>query len=101
MKLFLAAAVAAAVTSAAAAEKPPGIPENYTLLYGQNFDKPEALQQFLMTDSNAWKSASTEKGAGLALTQQSKYKPAVRSPVNIALIKDKVFGDFTLNVRMK
>lgn len=101
MKSLFFAALAATVVVATAADKPAGIPGDYKLLYEQNFDRPESLQQFVMTDSNAWKAVASEGGAGLALTQQSKYKPAVRSPVNIALVGDKIFGDFTLDVRMK
>ena len=51
-----------------------------------------------MTDPAAWKYSKEEKGGALELAAQSKYKPEVRSPVNISLIKDKVFGDFILEV---
>ena len=72
------------------------IPSGYKLLYEQKFEQPDALKAFQMTDANAWKFSSEEKGGALELAAQSKYKPEVRSPVNIALIKDKVFGDFIL-----
>ena len=72
------------------------IPNGYKLLYEQSFDAPDALRGFQMTDSAAWKYSKEEKGGALELAAQSKYKPEVRSPVNIALIKDKVFGDFIL-----
>ena len=49
-----------------------------------------------MTDSAAWKYSKEEKGGALELAAQSNYKPEVRSPVNISLIKDKVFGDFIM-----
>lgn len=63
------------------------------LLYEQNFDSPKALKDFAMSDAQAWRFATTN---ALELFQQSKYKPPVRSPVNIALIADKVFEDFVL-----
>lgn len=68
------------------------------LLYKQNFDSMGSLAEFQMTDTNAWKFVVADKdhGGALELTQQSKYTPAVRSPVNIALIKNKVFADFVL-----
>ena len=72
------------------------IPKGYKLLYEQTFENPDSVQQFQMTDANAWKFAKEEKGGALELAAQSKYKPEVRSPVNIALIKEKVFGDFIL-----
>lgn len=63
------------------------------LLYRQNFDKADALKDFAMTDAKAWRLSPTN---ALELTKQSQYKPIVRSPVNIALIADKVFEDFVL-----
>ena len=72
------------------------IPNGYKLLYEQTFENPDAIRQFQMTDANAWKFSNEEKGGALELAAQSKYKPEVRSPVNIALIKEKVFGDFVL-----
>src|SRR5688500_7267958 len=72
------------------------IPKGYKLLYEQTFENPDSIQQFQMTDTNAWKYSKEEKGGALELAAQSKYKPEVRSPVNIALIKEKFFGDFVL-----
>jgi len=66
------------------------------LLYEQDFEKPDALKQFVMTDPGAWKQTKTNDNGALELTRQSKYSPAVRSPVNIALVSDKVFNDFVL-----
>jgi hypothetical protein len=71
-------------------------PKGYKLLYEQTFDKPEAIQQFEFTDPKAWKYAREENGGALELAIQSKYNPAVRSPLNIALLKEKTFGDFVL-----
>ena len=72
------------------------VPKGYKMLYEQTFESPEALKDFVMTDGKAWKFSKEEKGGALELAAQSEYKPEVRSPVNIALIKDKVFGDFVL-----
>lgn len=66
---------------------------DYKLLYEQKFDSANALQDFIMTDVKAWRFSPSN---ALELTKQSEYKPIVRSPVNIALIADKVFGDFVL-----
>ena len=72
------------------------IPKEYKLLYEQSFDDPAALGALAMTDGAAWKLSREDKGGALELVKQSNYKPEVRSPVNIALIKDKTFGDFVL-----
>jgi hypothetical protein len=72
------------------------IPNGYKLLYEQTFESPESIREFQMSDAKAWKYSKEEKGGALELAAQSEYKPEVRSPVNIALIKDKVFGDFIL-----
>jgi hypothetical protein len=66
---------------------------DYKILYEQKFDSVEALKGFVMTDAKAWRFSPSN---ALELTKQSEYKPIVRSPVNIALIADKVFEDFVL-----
>jgi hypothetical protein len=72
------------------------LPEGYRLLYEQNFDHESALKEFVMTDSKAWKWSTGDTGGALELVKQSEYTPAVRSPVNIALIAHRTFGDFIL-----
>ena len=71
------------------------IPAHYKLVYEQKFDNDAALKDFLMTDPGAWKRARTNVTA-LELVRQSKYAPAVRSPINIALLGDKLLTDFVL-----
>lgn len=51
-----------------------------------------------MTDPGAWKFAADGESFALELAQQSKYEPAVRSPFNMALVADRTFGDFVLEV---
>ena len=80
----------------ARAENPPGIPADYRLLYSQDFSKPEAMKDFAMTDPGAWTITSADGKAALELTKQSKYEPPFRSPLNIALLADKAFGDVIL-----
>jgi len=80
----------------AAGEKPADLPGGYKLLYEQTFERDKAVNDFVMTDTAAWKQTKDDKVSALELVQQSKYEPAVRSPVNIALIADKVFTDFVL-----
>jgi hypothetical protein len=90
---WLAASLFALGVSLSAAEN---VPKGYKLFYEETFEKPESIQQFQFTDPNAWKYGKEEKGGSLELAAQSKYAPAVRSPFNIALLKEKVFGDFVL-----
>src|SRR5262245_45010655 len=98
--LLLWSACLTIAASAVAADKPVGIPENYQLLYEQTFQQASALQQFVMSDARAWKMAASNDHAALELVTQSQYQPPVRSPVNIALIADKVFGDFILDCEL-
>ncbi|MGV3533936.1 MAG: hypothetical protein ACO1QR_16320 [Chthoniobacteraceae bacterium] len=98
MKAFpLMIALAFAATAPAFAQNPAGIPAEYKLLYSQDFAKPGAIQDFVMTDPSAWKVSPGDRPA-LELTKQSKYKPPFRSPVNIALIAGKSFGDCIIEV---
>ncbi len=75
-----------------AASLPPG----YQLVYEQHFDSAESLREFSFSDPAAWKWAADGQSQALELAQQSRYQPKVRSPVNLALIADRVFGDFVL-----
>ncbi|MCC6126384.1 MAG: hypothetical protein IT426_15610 [Pirellulales bacterium] len=80
------------------AENPPA---EYRLLYEQRCDKPEAMRDFVFSDPAAWRIGKDEKGkAGLELFAQSKYEPKHRSPLNIALIRGKRFGDFRLDAEV-
>jgi hypothetical protein len=81
-----------------ALEMPARIPANYTLVYEQRFNEAAALRDFGFTDPGAWKYAATNNNGALELVRQSKYQPKVRSPVNIALLAEKTFGDFVLEV---
>jgi hypothetical protein len=80
----------------AASHAAENIPSGYKLLYQQDFEKPGAIEDFVMTDPSAWKVTKDEKGGALELVSQSHYTPAFRSPFNIALIKGKEFGDFVM-----
>jgi hypothetical protein len=78
---------------------PPGIPQDYQLLYEQNFDTWESLLDFEMSDPSAWKWDDSEGGA-LELFGESRYRARVRSPFNIALLKDHYLGDFILEANL-
>lgn len=74
------------------------VPEGYKLLFEEDFEHTDNTKAFSMTDANAWKIHEADKNRSLELFQQSKYKNRVRSPFNIALIKDLIVGDFILEV---
>ncbi len=91
-------ALTAALTTRAA--DAPKLPAGYKLLYEQTFTKPDALKDFVFTDPSAWRLAKEKDKPALELHKQSAYKPEHRSPLNIALIADKVFSDFVLEVEL-
>jgi hypothetical protein len=76
------------------------VPDGFQLVYSQDFEAPQAVRDFEMTDSNAWKISSVETGNALELFGKSDYKASVRSPFNIALIKDLIVGDFVLEANL-
>lgn len=77
------------------------IPDSYKLQYEQNFERPGALVDFLVTDPKAWRLGRDSDNSSLELFGKSKYEPKHRSPFNIALLKDRVFGDFVLDVELQ
>ncbi|ALJ03782.1 hypothetical protein APS56_00835 [Pseudalgibacter alginicilyticus] len=72
------------------------IPEGFQLVYLQDFESPQAVRDFEMTDSKAWRISETDIGRSFELFGKSDYKASVRSPFNIAIIKDLIVGDFIL-----
>jgi hypothetical protein len=64
------------------------------LLVSEDFEQGSARWQ--PSDPQAWKVIETPRGKVYSLFQQSHYKPPYRSPVNFALLKDVVVGDFAL-----
>jgi hypothetical protein len=84
-----------------AAENQGAIPGTYKLIYEQDFQRPDAMKDFVFSDPNAWKLSTATGNGALELFNQSKYNPKHRSPFNIALLADKVFGDFVLEVELQ
>lgn len=75
------------------------IPENYSLMYSQDFESPQAFRDFEMSDPSAWRISPTgqdETNKTLELFGESEYRARVRSPFNIALLKGVTTGDFIL-----
>lgn len=76
----------------------PALPSGYRLLYEQTFADATALRDFQFSDPLAWRHSTALGRGALELHRQSQYTPRVRSPVNLALIADRWFGDFILEV---
>lgn len=81
--------------------KAQNIPAGYKLLYEQNFEGNNKLEDFEFTDARAWELADLHNGKALELSGKSNYTPKVRSPHNIAILKDKKFGSFILEADLQ
>lgn len=82
-------------------DQAPSVPEGYRLAYSQDFAKPTAMQDFVMTDSSAWKllpAKGQDKPSLALIKRKSNYTPPFRSPINIALVGGQVFGDCIIDV---
>lgn len=69
------------------------------LVFFEDFES--GAGRWTQTDPNAWKITSTDEGHVYSLHQQSKYEPPVRSPFNIARIRDLNVSDFVVQARME
>jgi hypothetical protein len=72
--------------------------------YEADFSKESALDAWFATSPEMWKITDTESEQGQALHllgKSEKYNPPYRSPHSIVLLKDKVFGSFTLTAKVK
>jgi len=78
-----------------------GIPADYQLLFEENFENPSTFSNFEMTDPASWRIHHGEDNKALELFGKSDYKPRVRSPRNIAFIKDLEVGDFILEADLR
>ena len=57
--------------------------------------------RWTQTDPNAWKVTVQDEDHVYSLHQQSKYKPPVRSPLNIARVEDVSVTDFVVQAKME
>lgn len=65
-------------------------------------DFESGLERWEFTDAKAWEIVEEPDGTRvLGLVRASDYAPPVRSPLNIALVKDRAFESFELTVKMK
>ena len=72
------------------------IPDDYQLLLNEDFEGKQPLKPFEMTDRTAWKVSKRDDNRALHLYTASDYQPRVRSPRNIAMLSDQMYGSFVL-----
>ncbi len=99
-RIILAAIMTAPLWATAAQAADETTPKGYTLVFEDSFSE-DSLAKFDFTDPKAWGLVEEEDNTVLALQRASKYTPPVRSPVNIAWVKDLEVDDFVLDVRAK
>lgn len=73
-----------------------GVPDGFELVYSQTFDDPQDQYDFEMTDHKVWRVSPLDGNKALELYGASEYRARVRSPFNIALLKDIILGDFIM-----
>jgi len=71
------------------------------VVYQEDFEKGEPLADWQPMDPKAWKIAEQDGNHVLSMFQKSKFKTKVRSPFNFGLLKDRVVGDFVLDLKMQ
>lgn len=84
-----------------APERPAGIPDDYQLVYRQDFADAKAIADFVFTDPSCWAVAEVGGRKGLAYTGKADYKPKVRSPLMIGLLKGLKVQDFVLEADIR
>ncbi len=92
------------LSSTLLAADPAPLPAGYKLLYSQSFDAPASLKDIVVRDPATWKHTKTDGGGSLELAYDTKkYKDPnkLRSPFHLALVADKVFTDFVMDLEMQ
>jgi hypothetical protein len=98
MKQCMAVMALALATTMIGAETPTEM-DGLPLVFSDDFT--DGLDKWEMTDAKAWEANEMDGDRRLVLKGASDYDPPVRSPHNIAWIKDLNVGDFILDVDCK
>jgi hypothetical protein len=86
---------------APAEEKPPAVFMDMPLLHSEDFE-PGKADAWEPSDPAAWKVDVRDGNHFLCeFVKLSNFKPAYRSPLNRALLKDLVVGDFVFETRLQ
>lgn len=96
-KLFTGSLIAVAFCAPSYAEDAPA--ETTAPLFETDFST--GLDRWVMTDPVAWKIEEEEGDPKLSLFGKSDYEAPVRSPHNMARVKDLIVTDFTMEVDAK
>ncbi|HPC95005.1 MAG TPA: DUF1080 domain-containing protein [Sedimentisphaerales bacterium] len=75
------------------------MPNDLPLVFFEDFES--GTDRWTQTDPNAWKLIDQDGNHAYSQYQVSQYEPPVRSPLNIARIKDLKVSDFVVQVRME
>ena len=108
-RAFLAALLASAVLGASVGEEIPPTPDaeagaaeaamTMPLVFEEDFEA--GADRWEPTDPKAWQVIEEDGDYAFALTRPSDHEPTVRSPVNIAWIRDLSVSAFRLELRFK
>ena len=90
--------ILSATPFAFAADKAPESKE-LPVVFEDSFDK--GFEKWEPTDPVAWKIIEEDGNKILSQFQVSKYEPTVRSPKNIAWVKDLNVSDFQIDVKLR
>jgi hypothetical protein len=82
-----------------AGESPPGLPAGYTLQLEESFASAAALSRVVFANPTEWSHAE-DSGGYLQATGHSYNNPQYYSPHSIAVLKEKTFGSFVLEVEL-
>ncbi len=72
----------------------------FNLVYNSATAGALEKDRFIFSDPNAWRVQKENNSSTLELTNQSKYTPLVRSPINIAVLSNQAVGSFTLEAEL-
>lgn len=98
MGLMLGLALAATAFAADSAEPAPEC-QGMPLVFSDDFEK--GADRWEPTDAKAWKIVEENGNHAYSLFGESNYEPPVRSPKNIAWIKDLNVMDFVIEAKVK
>jgi hypothetical protein len=71
--------------------------QDWPVLFQDDFEK--GAERWQPTDGAAWKVVKQDGTNAFHQFQQSKFKPPFRSPLNFALVKDLLVGDFIFEAK--
>jgi hypothetical protein len=74
----------------------PDLPKGWKLLYSQSFDAADALKDFEFSDPKQWRWTRRGGDGCMEAVKKGRYRPKLRSPFVIALLRGRAFGDFIL-----